>query len=201
VLRGVRLGTLELQVPGAHNVLNACAALLAGIATGRPAADLIEGLATFTGARRRFEFKGRGDGVDVYDDYAHHPTEVEATLRAAREVAAGGRVVAVLQVHRYSRSAAFLNEFGRSLALADEVVVMEPYDPGEVPIPGAGGQAMASTVPLPDERVEYVGSWSAVPDAVVARLRDGDLLITMGAGEVAFVGPEVLLRLVARERP
>jgi len=199
VLRGVRLGAMRLQVPGAHNILNACAALLAGLATGRPEADLLDGLANFTGARRRFEFKGRGDGVDVYDDYAHHPTEVEATLRAARQVSGGGRVVAVLQVHRYSRAASFLAEFGRSLSLADEVVVMEPYDPGEVPIPGAGGQAMANTVPLPSDAVEYVASWSAVPDAVVARLRPGDLLITMGAGEVAFVGPEVLLRLTARE--
>jgi UDP-N-acetylmuramate--alanine ligase len=199
VLRGVRLGTLRLAVPGAHNVLNAGAALLAGLATGRAAGELLDGLATFTGARRRFEYKGTADGVDVYDDYAHHPTEVEATLIAAREVAAGDRVVAVLQVHRYSRSASFLEEFGRSLALADEVVVMEPYDPGEIPIPGAGGQAMAALVPLPADQVEYVGSWSAVPDAVVARVRPGDLLITMGAGEVAFVGPETLLRLAARE--
>jgi UDP-N-acetylmuramate--alanine ligase len=198
-LRGVRLGTLTLAVPGVHNVLNAGAALLAGLATGRGAADLLEGLATFTGARRRFEYKGTADGVDVFDDYAHHPTEVEATLIAARGVAAADRVIAVLQVHRYSRAASFLAEFGQALALADEVVVMEPYDPGELPIPGAGGQAMAALVPLPMERVEYVGSWSAVPDAVVARARPGDLLITMGAGEVAFVGPEVLLRLAARE--
>jgi UDP-N-acetylmuramate--alanine ligase len=199
VLKGVRLGTLELQVPGEHNVRNACAALLAGLATGQPAAGLIEGLALFTGARRRFEPKGSAAGVDVYDDYAHHPTEVRATIKAAREVAQGGRVVAVLQVHRYSRAAAFLDEFGQSLGEADEVVVMEPYDPGEVSIPGAGAQAIAALVPLPEGSVQYVTSWSAVPDAVVARLQPGDLLLTMGAGEVAFVGGEVLQLLRARE--
>lgn len=197
-LRGVRLGTLTLQVPGEHNVLNACAALLAGIAAGQPSAGLMEGLALFTGARRRFEPKGSAAGVDVYDDYAHHPTEVRATIRAAREVAQGGRVVAVLQIHRYSRAASFLTEFGESLGMADEVIVMEPYDPGEVSIPGAGAQAIAALVPLPAERVEYVTSWAAVPDAVVARLRSGDLLLTMGAGEVAFVGGEVLQRLADR---
>lgn len=197
-LKGVRLGTLTLQVPGEHNVRNACAALLAGLATGQPAGQLIEGLALFTGARRRFEPKGSIGGIEVYDDYAHHPTEVRATIRAAREVAQGGRVIAVLQVHRYSRAASFLAEFGEALGEADEVVVMEPYDPGEVSIPGAGGQAIAALVPLPPGRVEHVASWSAVPDAVVARLQPGDLLLTMGAGEVAFVGGEVLQRLADR---
>lgn len=199
VLRGVRVGTLVLQVPGEHNVRNACAALLAGLATGQSAAGLIEGLALFTGARRRFEAKGSADGVSVYDDYAHHPTEVRATIKAAREVAGQGRVVAVLQVHRYSRAAAFLEEFGQSLGQADEVVVMEPYDPGEVSIPGAGGAAIAALVPLPPERVEHVASWSQVPEAVAARVRPGDLLLTMGAGEVAFVGGEVLQLLRSRE--
>jgi UDP-N-acetylmuramate--alanine ligase len=199
ILRGVRLGVLELQVPGEHNVRNACAALLAGLAAGQPAPTFIEGLALFTGARRRFEPKGSAWGVDVYDDYAHHPTEVRATIKAARSVAQGGRVVAVLQVHRYSRAAAFLEEFGQALGEADEVVVMEPYDPGEVSIPGAGGQAIAALVPLPEGRVEHVASWSAVPEAVVARLQPGDLLLTMGAGEVAFVGGEVLQLLQAQE--
>jgi UDP-N-acetylmuramate--alanine ligase len=198
VLRGVRVGTLTLQVPGEHNLRNAAAAFLAAHAVGYPAGPVLEGLTTFTGARRRFEPKGSVGGIDIYDDYAHHPTEVRATIQAAREVAGGGRVVAVLQVHRYSRAASFLQEFGDALAEADEVVVMEPYDPGEVPIPGAGGQAMAATVPLPPDKVEYVASWSDVPDAVVARLQPGDLLLTMGAGEVAFVGGEVLLRLQVR---
>jgi UDP-N-acetylmuramate--alanine ligase len=190
---------MTLQVPGEYNVRNAAAALLACLATDRPAATILEGLAVFTGARRRFEAKGAAGGVEVVDDYAHHPTEVEATIGAARVAARGGRVIAVLQVHRYSRTQAFLAEFGAALGTADAAVVMEPYDPGEVPIPGAGGAALAATVTLPADDVAYVASWSAVADEVVARVQPGDLVLTMGAGEIAYVGDQVLDLLRAQE--
>ena len=129
----------------------------------------------------------------VYDDYAHHPTEVRATLTAAREVVGyDGRLVAVFQPHRYSRTAAFAEEFGEALGLADEVVVMEVYAAGEDPVPGASGATVAAAVPLPPEHVVFEPSWSAVPELVAERLRPGDLLLTLGAGDVTMLGPEIL---------
>ncbi|MGI9197414.1 MAG: UDP-N-acetylmuramate--L-alanine ligase [Candidatus Nanopelagicales bacterium] len=190
--RGVRLGRVRLRVPGRHNALNATAALAVGISLGFPAADLVEGLESFTGTQRRFEFRGSVGDVRVYDDYAHHPTEVEATLRAAREVAGDGRVVVAFQAHRYSRTAAFAQEFGRALGLADEVVVLEVYSAGEQAIPGASGSVIAAAIPLPADRVEFQPSWSHVPASLVARVRPGDLVMTMGAGDVGMLVPEIL---------
>jgi len=192
VLRGVRLVEVDLQVPGERNVRNAAAALLACLAVGQSAAGVLEGLARFTGARRRFEPKGAAAGVEVFDDYAHHPTEVAVTIDAAR-AASRGRVVAVFQPHHYYRTAAFLQEFGDALGRADEVVVMEVYAPGEEPILEATGTALAAAVPLPRDRVAFVGSLADVPAAVAQRVRPGDLVLTMGApGDVATVGPAVL---------
>lgn len=194
---GVRLGDLTLRVPGRHNALNATAALAAGVSLGLPVADLREGLESFTGTRRRFEFRGVVGDVRVYDDYAHHPTEVDATLRAAREVAGSGRVVVAFQSHRYSRTAAFAQEFGRALGLADEVVVMEVYPAGERAIPGASGSVIAAAIPS-GTRVVFEPSWSRVPDRIAERVRPGDVVLTMGAGDVGMLVPEILDRL--RER-
>jgi UDP-N-acetylmuramate--alanine ligase len=138
-------------------------------------------------------------GVAVYDDYAHHPTELLAQLTAARDVAAGGRLVVAFQPHRYSRTLAFAAEFGAALALADEVVVMQVYAAGEDPVPGATGATVAAAVPLPGDRVLFEPSWSAVPGALARRARPGDLVLTLGAGDVTLVGPEVL-RLLAGAR-
>ena len=198
VERGRRRGTVLLAVPGRHNALNAAAAFAAGTVLGLPALELREGLELFTGTRRRFELKGVVSGVRVYDDYAHHPTEITATLQAAREVAEGGRLVVVFQPHRYSRTAAFLSQFGRALGAADEVVVMEVYASGEDPIPGASGAAVAATVPLPPAAVVYEPSWSAVAGHVLDRAKPGDLVLTLGAGDVTMIGPEVL-QLLASE--
>jgi UDP-N-acetylmuramate--alanine ligase len=196
VFKGRRLPTLRLRVPGQHNALNAAAALAAGLALGLPDGELREGLSAFSGTRRRFEPKGNTAGVRVFDDYAHHPTEVAATLAAARRAAGDGRVVAVFQPHRFSRTAAFRGDFARALAAADEVVVMEVYAAGEEAIPGASGAAVAAEVPLPSDRVAFEPSWSAVPAVVAARCRPGDLVLTMGAGDVTMIGPEIL-RLLA----
>ena len=113
-------------------------------------------------------------------------------------MAEGGRVVVAFQPHRYSRTAAFRREFGEALALADEVVVMEVYSAGEDPIPGATGESVAAAVPLPAERVLFEPSWSAVAERLVERAREGDVVLTMGAGDVTMVGPEVLALLEAR---
>jgi UDP-N-acetylmuramate--alanine ligase len=195
VAHGRRLGQVELRIPGRHNALNATAALTAGLGLGLPEGALRDGLAGFTGTRRRFELKGAARGVRVFDDYAHHPTEIIAVLRAAREVAAGGRVVVAFQPHRYSRTAAFRREFGEALALADEVVVLEVYAAGEDPVPGASGAGVAAAVTLPPDRVLFEPSWSAVPARLAERARSGDVVLTLGAGDVTMLGPETLALL------
>jgi UDP-N-acetylmuramate--alanine ligase len=174
---------------------NSAAALLAGLELGLPAAGLVEGLARFGGVHRRFELKGVAGGVRVYDDYAHHPTEVAAQLRAARAVAGDGRLVVAFQPHLYSRTREFADGFGRALGLADEVVVMEVYGAREDPVPGVTGAMVAEAVPLPADRVHFEPSWSAAAPALARRARPGDLVMTMGAGDVSMVGPEVLAAL------
>ncbi len=198
VLRGRRLPRVALAVPGRHLALNSAGALLTGIGLGLPEALLVEGLGGYTGVRRRMELKGTAAGVRVYDDYAHHPTEVDAQLRAAREVVGQGRLVVAFQPHRYSRTLAFAEGFGTALGLADEVVVMEVYAAGEDPIPGATGASVAAHVPLPPGRVHAETSWSAVPGELARRARPGDLVLTLGAGDVTQVGPEVLRLLEER---
>lgn len=198
VNRGVRLGEVALQVPGRHNALNALAALVTGVGLGFAAADLRAGLQAFSGTRRRFEFKGQVAGIRVYDDYAHHPTEIEATLKAAREVVGSGRLVVAFQAHHYYRTALFAREFGEALGLADHVVVLEVFAPGEDPIPGASGQTMAGYVPLPAERVVFEPSWSQVPGHLVARAEPGGLVMTLGAGDIGMLAAEVLDGLRAR---
>lgn len=192
---GAHVARLELQVPGEHNARNAVAALGAGLELGYAADCLVAGLSTFRGSRRRFDFKGEVGGIRVFDDYAHHPTEIDATLRAARDVVGEGRVVVAFQAHHYYRTAMFLTEFGQALGLADEVVVLEVFAPGETPIPGASGLAMAANVPLPPEQVVFEPSWSAVAGHLVARSRPGDIIMTLGAGDIGLIGLEVLALL------
>jgi UDP-N-acetylmuramate--alanine ligase len=200
VVDGALVGRVELPVAGDHQARNSAAALLVGLEVGLPADLFIEGLAGFRGVRRRMELKGTVGGVRVYDDYAHHPTEVRAQLQAARAVAGGGRVVAVFQPHMYSRTQMFADAFGDALGLADEVVVMDVYGAREDPVPGVTGALVAQAVPLPEEHVLFEPSWTAVPAALAARVHPGDLLITLGAGDVTQIGPEVL-RLLSGELP
>ncbi len=199
VVKGVRTNPIQLQVPGQHNMLNATAALVCALGLGYSATALAEGLAAFSGTRRRFEFRGQADGVRVYDDYAHHPTEIAATLRAARDAVGDGRLVVAFQAHHYYRTALFSQEFGQALGLADDVVVLEVFAPGEDPIPGASGQVMAANVPLAPENVIFEPSWSAVPGHLAGRARSGDIVMTLGAGDISMMGPEVLALLERRE--
>ncbi|WP_098959106.1 UDP-N-acetylmuramate--L-alanine ligase [Pseudonocardia sp. N23] len=196
--RGVELA-VRLAVPGEHMAMNALGALLAGVELGAPVDTLLEGLAGFDGVRRRFEYKGRAAGVAVYDDYAHHPTEVAATLRAARSVAGPGRVIVAFQPHLYSRTRLFAAEFGVALGLADEVVVLDVYGAREDPEPGVTGALVADAVDLPRGAVRHVPSWSEVPAVLAGIARPGDLVLTMGAGDVTVLGPEVLRELEVRE--
>ncbi len=196
-LDGTDLGAVQIRLPGVHMALNSAAALLAGLELGLPAEGLLAGLARFGGVHRRFELKGTVGGVRVYDDYAHHPTEVSAQLRAARAVAGDGRLVVAFQPHLYSRTAEFATGFGEALGLADEVVVMDVYGAREDPVPGVTGALVADAVPLPAGQVRFEPSWSAAAPALAARARPGDLVMTMGAGDVSMVGPEVLEALRA----
>ena len=200
VLHGRRLPPVTLAVPGRHLALNSAGALLMGVGLGLDAATLVEGLGGFTGVRRRMELKGTVGGVRVYDDYAHHPTELTAQLIAAREVAGAGRLLVAFQPHRYSRTLAFAAEFGQALGLADEVVVMEVYAAGEDPVPGVTGASVAAAVPLPAAQVRFEPSWTAVPGLLADRAQPGDLVLTLGAGDITAIGPEVL-RLLAGAAP
>lgn len=184
-----------IAVPGEHMAANGLAALLAGLELGAPLAGLLDGIAAFGGVRRRFEFKGRSRGVRVYDDYAHHPTEVAAQLRAVRPAAGGGRVIVVFQPHLYSRTRTFSQEFGEALALADEVVVLDVFGAREAPVPGVSGALIADAVPLPKDRVHYEPAFDKVPDLVASLAKDGDLVLTMGAGDVTSLGPELIAAL------
>ena len=195
--RGVELGPLILRVPGRHNALNATAALAVCMGLGFSASETVAGLEHFSGARRRFEYRGESRGVKVYDDYAHHPTELIATLGAAREMVGEGRLIVAFQPHRYTRTAMFSKELGEALKDADDVVVLEVFSAGEDPIPGASGQAVAVNVPLPQGNVLFEPSWSAVPKRLAERAQPGDLIMTLGAGDISLLGPEVLAELRA----
>ncbi len=190
---------LLLQVPGAHNVSNAAGAYAAARVLGVDPRAAVDGLAAFTGSRRRFEARGEAGGVRVYDDYAHNPAKVAAAVATGRQVAGTGRLVVVFQPHLYSRTLDFAAEFARALSDADEVVVMDVYAAREDPVPGVTGALVADQVDLPADRVTYVPSWSAVPAAAVSRSARGDLVLTVGAGDVTMIGREVLALLAARE--
>ncbi len=192
---------VQLAVPGLHNLRNAAGAFAAALELGADPAPVLRGLARFGGARRRFEHRGEAGGVRVVDDYAHHPTEVEALLRAARPVAGGGRVVVAFQPHLVSRTRTFAAEFGRVLALADDVVVLDVYVAREDPDPAVTGALVARAVPLPAGAVTFVPDRDGAARAVVERLRPGDLLLTVGAGDVTRLGPQVLELLAQRGAP
>jgi UDP-N-acetylmuramate--alanine ligase len=199
VLRGRRLPDVSLKVLGLHNVLNAAAALSITLESGVAVSDAVEGLSLYSGARRRFEFKGEADGVRVYDDYAHHHSEINATLTVARHIAGSGRLIVAFQPLRFTRTARFHRELGGALGNADEVVVLEVYGSNEEPIPGATGGLVAAAVPLPADCVEFEPSFSAVPKWLVERSRPGDLILTLGDGIVTTLHPEILDRLGHRQ--
>jgi len=189
--------TLTIGVPGRHNALNAAAAFVTAVELGVPAASAAAGLAAYRGARRRMEPKGEVEGVRVLDSYAHHPTEVAADLTAARDIAAGGRVIAVFQPHLYSRTRIFAADFGAALGLADEVLVLDVYAAREDPEPGITGMTVAAEVPGGQAR--FVPYAAAVPDTITGLAKPGDLVLTMGAGDVTTLGPMIVTALRERE--
>ncbi|MCK9900477.1 UDP-N-acetylmuramate--L-alanine ligase [Parafrankia colletiae] len=196
VAHGVPLGRMVLKVPGRHHLLDGAAALATGLALGARPEGLLTGLASFAGVRRRFEPLGSARGVRVVDDYANHPDRVAAAIATARALAGGGRVVVAFQPHLYTRTALLAEDFGAALRPADVVVVMDVYGGAQRPEPGAGGARVASAARGGTAEVFYEPSWSAVPGVLLDRAAPGDLVLTLGAGDVTQIGPE-LLRLLA----
>jgi UDP-N-acetylmuramate--alanine ligase len=195
LVRDVSAGSARLVVPGRHNVLNALAAVAALDALGVAVERAVAALGRFTGTRRRFELRGSAGGVRVFDDYAHNPGKVAAAVGTGRQVAGPGRLVVAFQPHLFSRTRDFAAEFGAALGLADEVVVLDVFGSREDPLPGVSGAMVAHAVPLPAGRVDYVADRSAAAAAVCSRLIDGDVLLTVGAGDVTRLAGEVLARL------
>jgi UDP-N-acetylmuramate--alanine ligase len=193
VLANGRVVPVALVVPGAHNADNAACALALAEWCGVALEDAAARLAGFGGVGRRFERRGEAGGVRVVDDYAHHPTEVRATLAAARE-SHTGRIVAVFQPHLYSRTRALWRELGESLGGADVAVVTEIYAAREDPDPDVSGRLVVSAVPAPT-RATFAPDLRAARDAVLAEVRPGDLVLTLGAGDVTQLGEELLSRL------
>ncbi|MGE5552413.1 MAG: UDP-N-acetylmuramate--L-alanine ligase [Betaproteobacteria bacterium] len=195
--RGTHLGRMSLVVPGRHNVANALATLAAAAELGIPFETVREHLANFHGAKRRFQFIGEERGVTVVDDYAHHPTEIQATLRAAREGWPGRRIVAVFQPHRYTRTHFLMEEFGKAFGDADRVVLGRIYSPPpERPIPGVTVERLARLIEANDGRpVALIENNRDIVNYLARTVQPGDMVITMGAGDIWMVAEELVARL------
>ncbi len=191
--KGIALGVLNLTVLGHHNLSNALAAVAIGRALGLEFGEIARSLATFEGARRRFEFRGEVDGITFIDDYAHHPSELSATLAAARlQARPGQRVVAIFQPHRYSRTQAFLNEFATSFSHADLVILTDIYSAGEADTGIISGEKLAAEVAKHHSNVNYQATLASVREFLLQNLRPGDLALFLGAGNLNQTIPEII---------
>ena len=196
---GKVLGELSLTIPGNHNIENAAAALAVGMKLGAPVAELLAGLNKFSGAKRRFENRGSVNGVTVIDDYGHHPTEVRVTLETAKRFAQSGRVIAIFQPHRYSRTAMFVEEFAEVLAIANRVYLLEIYAASESPMPGVSSILISNS--MDSAKVTFEPSMIDVVSAAVNEAKSGDLIITLGAGDVNLLVPLILQTLEEKIAP
>jgi UDP-N-acetylmuramate--alanine ligase len=188
-LRGRSLGEVAVRQPGRHNVLNALGVLGVALEAGISVETAFAGLSRFTGVGRRFEVKGERDGVLVVDDYGHHPVEIAATLATARDCYPDRRLVVAFQPHRFSRTQALFGEFCKAFENADHLVLLEIYPASELPIPGVNSMSLAQGVAqVTNTKVEFVPDFDVVNEALRAVVRPGDLLLTMGAGDVWKIG-------------
>ncbi|MCX6439312.1 MAG: UDP-N-acetylmuramate--L-alanine ligase, partial [Actinobacteria bacterium] len=188
IWRGKVVGFIELQVPGHHNLLNAAAVLATGLNLGFPAPELLTGLAVFRGTGRRFELKGTVHGIRVIDDYGHHPTEIDVTLKAARRCAGDGRLIVIFQPHRYSRTKAFSAQFAKALDMADRAIVLEVYSASEKPITGVTSRLITDAM----SHGEYIPNFIEVTDSVIDSAQPQDVIITLGAGDVSSLAPIIV---------
>jgi UDP-N-acetylmuramate--alanine ligase len=199
VLRGESLGSFMLQVPGRHNVLNAAAAAAVSIELGLNAQQIAQGLAAFSGVDRRFQLRGAAAGVTVIDDYGHHPTEVRATLDAARQ-RQFRRIHVLFQPHRFTRTQILMDEFARSFFDADSVTLLDIYAASEAPIEGVTTQVLLEKLRAHGQReVDYAPSLEAGAHQVAARAEAGDMILTLGAGSVSSAADNILEELRQRE--
>jgi UDP-N-acetylmuramate--alanine ligase len=192
---GKEVGDVRLAVPGEHNVRNALAALAVGLGLGATVPQMAPGIAAFTGVERRFQLLGEAGGALVVDDYAHHPTEVRATLQAARAAAPDRRLVVAFQPHLFSRTRDLAREFGEALGGADAVYLLDVYPSREQPIPGVTSDLIADAMRAHGCAPAWQGARGALAEALAGQIRAGDLVITMGAGDVTRCGPELLAAL------
>jgi len=193
--RGRDLGSFHLQVPGAHNALNAAAAVAVGLELEIPPDTIREALAAFTGVDRRFQIRGVERGIAVVDDYGHHPTEIRATLAAAR-ACRYAHVHVLFQPHRYTRTEALMDDFARAFHQADSVQVMDIYAASEAPIEGVTAEALAARIgAFGHHNAHYAGSMERGMEAVLEAAREGDAILTLGAGSVYQAGEKILERL------
>jgi UDP-N-acetylmuramate--alanine ligase len=198
--RGKPLGDFHLQVPGAHNVLNATAAIAVGVGLDIDAERIREALDNFRGVDRRFQLRGRVDEISVIDDYGHHPTEIRATLAAARQCGFR-RVHVVFQPHRFTRTRDLMPEFGGAFADADSVLILDIYAASEAPISGITAESLAQTIARASgkgEAIRYVPSFDQAARLVAELAGPGDMVLTLGAGNVSQLGPLVIEELKAR---
>jgi len=193
--RGQDLGEFTLHVPGLHNVLNATAAIAVGIGLDISVDAIRAALDQFRGVDRRFQLRGRAAGISVVDDYGHHPTEIKATLAAARQCGFG-RIHVIFQPHRYTRTRDLMEEFTTAFGDADSVFVLDIYAASEKPIEGITGAALAERIRWRSgKNVEYVSSFADAVTRAIEAARDGEMILTLGAGSVSQLGPMVLDRL------
>ncbi len=194
------LGEIEVAVPGAHNVLNSLAAVSVGLELAVPFESIRQGLAGFTGVDRRFQVRGEAGGVLVVDDYGHHPTEIRATLETLRGRAGTRRTVVLFQPHRYTRTQHLWDEFGRAFHLADLLLLADVYPAGEEPIAGITSEALAEAITRRGHRqVAYAGDLRAAADRLAREVREGDVVLTLGAGSVWTAGEDLLRRRSAKD--
>jgi UDP-N-acetylmuramate--alanine ligase len=196
--RGLVLGPFELHVPGKHNLLNATAAVAIGVQLGIAPEEIAAGLKSFRGVDRRFQTKGVVAGVTVIDDYGHHPTEIRATLQAARECGYK-RVLVLFQPHRYTRTRDLMAEFATAFVDADAVQVLDIYAASEQPIEGVSGESLAAVMRKNGGRVEYAASMKEAVERLAADAHPGDMVLTMGAGNVVQAGGMLLEALRGKE--
>lgn len=194
---GTALGEVSLCVPGEHNVRNALAALAVGLGLGATVEAMAPGIVSFTGVERRFQFLGRAGDVMIVDDYAHHPTEVRASVQAARAAAPERRLVVAFQPHLFSRTRDFAEEFAKSLAEADVVCLLDIYPAREQPMPGVTSALIADAMTRLGRAPAWSGARSALAEALAGIVTPGDLVVTMGAGDVTRSGHELLAALEA----
>jgi len=199
--RGKPLGDFSLHVPGTHNVLNATAAVAVGVGLDIRTEDIRAALEKFRGVDRRFQLRGKVNGISIVDDYGHHPTEIRATLAAARQCGFR-RIHVIFQPHRYTRTQQLMEEFAGAFGDADTLRVLDIYAASEQPIEGITGERLARAIAQRSgKKVHYMPSFADAADAVTSEAREGEMILTLGAGNVSQLGPQILERLAAKTKP